>query len=439
MTFVSGLEFGFVQLSNTLQILGLAILTVFCLGYGKVVWRNRIVQRQEILDEEKRLRIQELRSSGQIIESRKSQDVPFGVKAIESGIQVDGIWISKSNSPVPSEFKLGHLHGEPDTVEASDSNTNPNGTQSTETSQQPTRPTSRGRPLFRAKDSAGLPQERSPIFDDLSDLRGSAGSRVSFKPRKSSHLRYGSYGETHYDETTLDQLEGNTTPKRKVLSHKSRASRQIEPEADASAADNEQSSGTSSDSDATLSSKLISPEYPKHQSTPSQHPTQRIGSVGTQILSDLPSSKATRFSFPIQNSSAEYISVPLGSPENESLNPFASSYHSSMEGSPLSSPATELFVKSKDHTRSPRQSQNRTPPSFVPGELHMNKSVRKVNSGFEVLPAGTFGVPTTVGSHDSDRGGQQGSPDESRRQSKLQKKRQTSVASVRLSSTFDRT
>jgi len=92
------------------QILALAILAVFAVGYLKLLWTNRLVKRQELVDEEKRMRIQELRSSGQIVESRKSHDIPFGVRAIQSGITVDGIWISQSTTPIPSELKLGHIH-----------------------------------------------------------------------------------------------------------------------------------------------------------------------------------------------------------------------------------------------------------------------------------------------------------------------------------------
>lgn len=32
----------------------------------------------------------------------KEDDVPFGIRAIESGIEVDGVWISRSNTPVGS-------------------------------------------------------------------------------------------------------------------------------------------------------------------------------------------------------------------------------------------------------------------------------------------------------------------------------------------------
>ena len=32
----------------------------------------------------------------------RTNDIPFGVRAIESGIEVEGVWISRSNSPAPT-------------------------------------------------------------------------------------------------------------------------------------------------------------------------------------------------------------------------------------------------------------------------------------------------------------------------------------------------
>ena len=32
----------------------------------------------------------------------RGPDVPFGVRAIESGVEVDGVWISRTNTPAPS-------------------------------------------------------------------------------------------------------------------------------------------------------------------------------------------------------------------------------------------------------------------------------------------------------------------------------------------------
>jgi len=404
-----------------------------------------MVQRQEIVDEEKRTRIEALRRSGQIIESRKSHDIPFGIRAIQSGIQVDGIWISNGNSPVPSELKLDQMQGDSDTTEGGDSRAR---VKAPEVPQQPSRPNSRqGRPLTRTLSSGMPPLERSP--DPTSSERpGSAGNRTSYKPRKSSHLRYGSYGETRYDAETLGHLEGQpspslspkTSPKKKLLqTYRLRGSHQIEHETDSSAADNEHSSGTSSDSDATLSNNVLLKDR-RHESAVVQPSNPNFSAP---IDTNVPSNRATRSSYPVQSSKAEYFSVPRDSPGYESSDPFATPRQSPMDRSPLIRPMipdTEPSISLGEDSRLLRQSQNRPPSPFVPGELHLNKVVRKVNSGFEVLPAGTFGVPANIGGNGSevDEYGNSNDDTGDRKQSKLQKKRPGSTTPRRQSSTMER-
>jgi hypothetical protein len=239
---------------NMWQVLALAIMAVFVIGYGKLLWRNRLVRRQEVVDEEKRMRIQELRNSGQIVESRTSHDVPFGVRAIQSGIKVDGIWISTSTTPMASQLKLGYLR---------DSSSDAAGTLElaknaqtiVDSIPQSVRPSSgQGIPPSRGRESAKLDHTVGIQEATLLERPDTAGTRTSYKPQRSSHLRFGSHGE--FDEATLNQLEGKPSPK-KIHSHRPRGSRHTDMEGDsASAADNERSSGTSSDSDTTLSQRI---------------------------------------------------------------------------------------------------------------------------------------------------------------------------------------
>ncbi len=43
------------------------------------------------------------KAEGQAVKGEpKDDDVPFGSRAIESGIEVEGIWISNPNTPLPS-------------------------------------------------------------------------------------------------------------------------------------------------------------------------------------------------------------------------------------------------------------------------------------------------------------------------------------------------
>ncbi|KAI1492665.1 hypothetical protein F5X96DRAFT_354327 [Biscogniauxia mediterranea] len=79
-------------------VLAAAIVVVFFIGLLKLWWMSRYLKKHTILDEEKRVRQEEMRKSGLPVGRRI--DIPFGVRAIQSGIEVDGIWISQPGTPV---------------------------------------------------------------------------------------------------------------------------------------------------------------------------------------------------------------------------------------------------------------------------------------------------------------------------------------------------
>ncbi|GJC87021.1 hypothetical protein ColLi_09859 [Colletotrichum liriopes] len=80
-------------------ILACAIGLVFIIGFIKLWWTNRYIAKLEVIDAEKRAHVAELESTGLPPPPRKQSDIPFGVRAIQSGIEVDGIWISRPNTP----------------------------------------------------------------------------------------------------------------------------------------------------------------------------------------------------------------------------------------------------------------------------------------------------------------------------------------------------
>lgn len=394
-------------MTKSTQVLALAIFAVFCAGALRVLWRNRYVKMHEQLDIEKKARIQELRKSGKFIEPKKSQDVPFGVRAIQSGIQVDGIWISGKNVPVRENLKLGHHAG------------NPSGSSSD--SEHP--PGDRHTRKSRDKRSSVQAQRGSiavhQVLNDRSKPPSSGPSGYSsYKPRRSSHLRFGSYGDTKYDGDTLAQLEGQKTSHKKAS--KNRAQESDEEKDDASSghgADNERSS---TDSDFNFQ------HAPGNQGLSSQPPL-RIKSL--QSSPKLVQSSAHREPLRAQFSDGHYTPVPLKGakklPLSRSSNTRPSVEHSRRAVGDL--PPKEL--SSTPAVQNPdalRESE-----SFAAGELHINRTSRVVNSGFEVLPAGTFGTPTEFrGSEaESSRTWQQQVEDErDRRQShKIQKKGRTSL------------
>ncbi|MCJ1284757.1 hypothetical protein MMC26_004093 [Xylographa opegraphella] len=128
-------------------------------------------------------------------------DIPFGVRAIENGIEVEGVWISRSNTPVSSN------QGSP--VSSPIGDTSP--TQSEPYAQnttsipklvmpQPMSPYS-GRPGSSSTSPSRSPNrqhEKSIAADRFSSLGGVSPDtikiriRPSYQPRQSSHLRFSS-------------------------------------------------------------------------------------------------------------------------------------------------------------------------------------------------------------------------------------------------------
>ncbi|KAK4192673.1 hypothetical protein QBC35DRAFT_469538 [Podospora australis] len=76
--------------------LAFGIVAVFCAGLMRLWWNNRLMRKQEVLDEEKRARLEEMRRTG--IPAKRANHIPFGIRAIEGGVEVDGIWISRPAS-----------------------------------------------------------------------------------------------------------------------------------------------------------------------------------------------------------------------------------------------------------------------------------------------------------------------------------------------------
>ncbi|PHH84896.1 hypothetical protein CDD83_1211 [Cordyceps sp. RAO-2017] len=78
-------------------VLACSIVLVFLVGVVKLWWINRKLRKHEVIEEERRARLAEMRHCG--IQSLRVNEIPFGVRALESGVEVEGIWISRSNTP----------------------------------------------------------------------------------------------------------------------------------------------------------------------------------------------------------------------------------------------------------------------------------------------------------------------------------------------------
>ncbi|RDW94539.1 hypothetical protein BP5796_00302 [Coleophoma crateriformis] len=405
-------------------VLALAIFAVFCAGALKVVWRNRFVKKHEKLDIEKKAKIQELRKSGQFVKP-KSEDIPFGVRAIQSGIQVDGIWISGKDLPARESLQLGHHAGS-----SSDSSSESVNRQSFMARPPGERNKSRGRdkrPSVQAQ--RGSIAVHQVLRNNSRTPSSGPSGYSSYKPRRSSHLRFGSYGDPEYDGDTLAQLEGQRQSFSKT--HKYGSGQADEQNDDASSghgADNERSS---TDSESSVKSAL------EKQGLTSQPPL-RIASL--QSSPKLVESTEHQEPLQAQFSNDHYISISSTEPERLQLSGSSNSRISVNAVKQVAedhSPEEPHVISVAQEPKAIERSE-----SFAPGELHINRNSRVVNSGFEVLPAGTFGTPTEFKSSEtgsSQTWQQQVEDERDRRQSqKLHKKGRTSINLGRASFGNDR-
>lgn len=403
-------------------VLALAILAVFCAGFVKVMWTNRFVKRQRIVDEEKRAKIQELRKSGQFIEPRKSQDIPFGLRAIQSGVQVDGIWISGTRAPVRGSPKPGYGIGSSSESSETINHQSPDATSQHWTKGKPPKHTWSG--VYGG--STHLPmlsqeEELGSTAEPPSSTK-SAGYNT-YKPRRSSYLRFGSYGETRYDEESLAQLEGAQNTKKQSNKKPNQESGKEDRDGDTSSghgADNERSS---SESDSSF-----------HHASEEQPVQRAVRLSALQISPKVVVSSSYRAPLRAQFSHGDYVPVLVDDPlkSDRSAGPHRNPANgpSTANMTPRPRPSTEVPLLPRTHY-TPAKPQWE---SFVPGELHLNRSSRVVNSGFEVLPAGTFGTPSAFTGHGDQIRLPQVEEERARREpGKLQKKGRTSMQTGRKS------
>ena len=68
-------------------------------GAGKLAYDHWKIRKFSKIESQK---LVEQVAVEEVLPRRGRQDVPFGVRAIESGIEVVGVWISRNNSPAPA-------------------------------------------------------------------------------------------------------------------------------------------------------------------------------------------------------------------------------------------------------------------------------------------------------------------------------------------------
>lgn len=347
----------------------------------KLWWTNRKVKRHEIADVEKRRQIEEIRRSGILIRSRPNSNAPFGIRAIENGIEIDGVWISRPNTPLASGLEANSrsqsagssvVSTSGDTTGTNISNTSPqhvfhNGSFPSKFPHSNTLPTIR--------------VGREPILS--SSPTDYTIRRSNFKPKRSSHLRFSSLGEAPSHETNPEIHERSTDSP--IHSRQSNYTTDVVETVQDSiniptigyvASEVERVSGQHTRS---LSEPL---RPPRPASSMSNHAYQRL--MRSEQSSNVETISKTVDRVPEKKTIGpkDYNNVPL----LRIPTPLIMEHHDCIDELDISGELHQSLLSSERTLMCPSPS-----PS---NNVHINKSVRKINPGFELLPAGTFGNPS---------------------------------------------
>jgi len=313
--------------------LGSAILLVFLAGLVKLFFKNRLVAKHVVLDEEKRARQQEMQSTG--LPLPRKLDIPFGVRAIQSGIEVDGIWISRPNTPADSDTASKAPSREVD------SKGKERAVRPSQTTRQSTQNAAR-----RLDAPRRAPHVVSSSAEyDLEDAEPmglrmpSPGSPATYKPKQSSRSQ---------------PIDGDQGRSEMPSSREARRSRLPKLETYTPSTSNGRSphissmySGPHGRRDSSSSDENIRHQYTRQSSSKPKHV-------------ETPTRKRSPFDDP-----------ESASPTMDFLE----------DGGYFSSAAAPVHHTTESaRSRQPSQS----------GSVHANIQTRRVNAGFEVLPAGTF-------------------------------------------------
>ncbi|RYP26889.1 hypothetical protein DL768_011505 [Monosporascus sp. mg162] len=363
MTFVSIpiIPHSGLMVTNLGKVLACAIVLVFCAGLVKLWYMSRILRKHVVLDQEKQARQQDMRRSG--LPVGKRVDIPFGVRAIQSGIEVDGIWISRPGTPAESETVIGSVgeaKGKEKAVPISGGLRSPT---TTVAEVQPTPGQSPAPSLLDHNDAVHAPLRSIQV-----------GPQSTYKPTHAPyHLQNTSTETTRLG--SLRQLEGDSARPPRLETYIPTMSWSTEQHG--SYRSKERGSGSS---DNSIQESLVpvskyqnrSPVSPQRKRSPFEDP---------EPSSPSPDSPERGGYFP-------------GTPEQR--NPFESG-----ESERTPSGESQAASHRPNNSYGSTDMQIRFPQRSYSGETHANTSSRRVNAGFEVLPAGTFSRSNSQADADS--------------------------------------
>lgn len=330
-------------------VLAGAIVVVFCAGLVKLWWLSRYLKKHTVLDLEKRARQMEMQKSG--LPAGKRIDIPFGVRAIQSGIQVDGIWISRPGTPIETSQSSPSISSsstlEPDSRSKGKEKELSVHLSTTVTEVNPT-------PEFTPQPSPPISLSERYEGESGHARAFSLGAQPTYRPAGPSHRR------TDITLTESPDVDISYQAQRNEAGHL-----QVETYVPTNSFSSTKSSESSLSQQRTVGDRTSS------SSDEGANPGRYVANLRRSAA---PSPRALA-SF----NDVEPLEYDVG---------FFSGDYDEKTKDPFETPSTS---ESQWVSRPPLAANKPRPHRSYSGEAHINTSSRIVNAGFEVLPAGTFG------------------------------------------------
>ncbi|KAK4128363.1 hypothetical protein N657DRAFT_638819 [Parathielavia appendiculata] len=328
---------------------------------------------------------------------KRANPVPFGVRAIQSGIEIDGIWISRPASL--NELSSITLAGRD-----SDSQKKGRDCSGDERSVIVTTSTLNHAGPRQSPSAASIFQKLNDT-DSMESSQSSAPPVSQFASRKTKRHPSRQLTGT-LNEDTLRRLEGQSptkplyetyVPTSSFTTRRShpRPPRHLSQQSSASSSAESVDSQPRSEANKSASGR----SYTSSSHSSKLYMATAAATVGSLQAYAYVAPSSTARTEALQNAAAlrRWAEKERDRDKDEDQNG-----HDPLE----TSPPRGFFVFSQ-----PEMVAMAAPePTFGPGDLHLNTSSRRVNDGFEVLPAGTFGSSGLVeGVREGERGVGRGS------------------------------
>ena len=376
---------------------------------------HRIRKYTQLAAEKAQIREQLQRTAS--VKHGGGNDIPFGIRALESGIEVDGVWISGSNTPAGST----PVHSAP-------------GSPTLTPMAEVPKAASHGKV---SSDRASLPSQITRIEmppqayghdADRRSISQPGSGRASYQPRRSSGLRFSNSndiysGDLGARDAALAALEGRIVgfgPAEEVHEAHRRS------KSWATTSWNESHDPTSESSQAPSSRPLLHPPH---------HPSIRLGGFPTRRESlesedhheistlqdtkrtsedylprmirapmsyeDLPDECTYQHAFNYENAPASYNASERSVTPTQVV-ASSQSQHTDAQGTGinrkpvhLNRPLTESTENTNNTLPTPSSPENTVVqyPHETIEQPRRSQVIRKINSGFEILRPGTLGSP----------------------------------------------